>query len=156
MNSRFGLRFQKLRGTMQLKRSKKTLAPTSHFVQWQGTNPPIFWILVVMNLETSVSFSKEIKCITHDRCLVCWPLPSLSGRQLEGEIVGFEAGDGQKPRVKLMDGTVVTAVTGGAGRLVGWWNWSSKSVGIDIFFIFCGVLLLKYFCFLRLDSHDMR
>ena len=39
MNSRFGLPFQKLRGTMQLKRSKKTLAPTSHFVQWQGTNP---------------------------------------------------------------------------------------------------------------------
>lgn len=68
--------------------------------------------------------------------------------------MGFEAGDGQKPRVKLMDGTVVTAVTdGGAGRLFGWWNWSSKSVGIDIF---CGVLQLKYFCFLRLDSHDMR
>lgn len=67
----------------------------------------------------------------------CWPLLSAPG-QLEGEIVGFEAGDGQKPRVKLMDGTVVTAVTGGgAGGITFWVELVKKKTdGIEMYYSF--------------------
>ena len=147
---------------MQLKRSKKTLAPTSHFVHLCAmtrykSSHPIFWILVVSIYESwnlSVIFRNQVHHIASlmtDGLLATsqslrsssWRVKSWVSKLAMAKNPAWSwwtARWSQQSQEELED-------------FLGGWNRSCKSVGIDIF---CGVLQLKYFCFLMLDSHDMR